>query len=991
MMNPSQRRRNALGGVRVTQLNDLGPMPQGGHIVSDRQGVLDAVASQSVFRNKGGYVQLPANLSAEQVPAFMGFVAPVLNGQFDTRIVNRDGRQSFAFKKQQKENGLRSPAELAFRRNAENPVDLTDGMNPANYPPGVTTGNPDDYRLNQNPLGGKMPQFAQRPQDAGYRVSYDDEVQPNYVNPVGYDPNDPYQAPVNMALPPEMQGYASFKTQPGVEPIYIANDDWAEFSKDSPGFQSIRQVDANGMFTGRIKNTGRRDFNFGVAQGDTINNNKGRVYNLQGEWPVENAAGQYTPQPIAQTLNQISRSQVPYGETEAKMMAGGFAVSGNSEMGNTAYPLNQPGRPTTWVDSPTIQYDLLKGSGGSYVPVDTGDALAGTWKDTAYSKADQMVKDDMLSGQYGMPDRFAVSTRRRPGATSIADVGSIGYQGAPTEGLFSAPGYAFQQNRNRTRLTGPTPESAITPLRTYSQSEPLQANGYGVLVQPARLPSAFQAPAAPVGGMDFQTMSPTSIQSSYNGVNMPSTVYQDKGTSQYPFDASPGLQKERIDANGRVLFEASENEFGVNGLNDYGNTLNAPSLSESGSRSGYLDEAYSRDFAKNAASEWQYAQNGRHIPTAYGKGRNNSTTKAQQQSEKFRILNKADDLMMLEQQMGGQATNLLEAVDRGYTVNRQDGIDRRVYDMVDRPNSSRSLPPNLFNLVPRGNQVIEVGKDVFGQAEQLHAASRQANMGFNNALQIEADVKGYSLDEIHRELVFKGMGPEAEAIARANTEAYAPPMSAFDNRLVGSFKQQQEMARRAMYGQSILDETQRRAMPLPDVEPMRVSIMDDAGDLRQQVMPVDYRDMLQARRDLSQQGYGQLQQRLPVAYGQDSDRYPVINVGHPNMKAYGYTKDGKADLAAGREFTQNNEFYTQDNEGVRQFYGGQSFPLTLGVVPSHPSDFIADQAIRIQPAYQYNQTDRQNTAGNRLRGEGYVPPAILDPFELARRNAGISY
>jgi hypothetical protein len=63
----------------------------------------------------------------------------------------------------------------------------------------------------------------------------------------------------------------------------------------------------------------------------------------------------------------------------------------------------------------------------------------------------------------------------------------------------------------------------------------------------------------------------------------------------------------------------------------------------------------------------------------------------------------------------------------------------------------------------------------------------------------------------------------------------------------------------------------------------------------------------------------------------------------------------------------------------------------MGVVPGRADNFTPDEAIRIQPAYQYNQADMQNTAGDRLRGEGYVPSAILTPEELARRNAGIGY
>jgi hypothetical protein len=363
--------------------------------------------------------------------------------------------------------------------------------------------------------------------------------------------------------------------------------------------------------------------------------------------------------------------------------------------------------------------------------------------------------------------------------------------------------------------------------------------------------------------------------------------------------------------------------------------------------------------------------------------------------------------------MGGRPTNLLQAVDRGYTVNRQDGIDRPVYDMIDNPNNSRGLPPDLFNLIPRAGRYQETGTSPFDVAERLHGAARQADMGFQNNLGTESDLRGVRPDDIQRELILREMAqqkPDLALFTRAMADQdqsmatissksdlrqmaaqQGPAMTGFDERLVGSFKQQQEMARRAMYGQFALDETQKRAMPLPDVEPVQVSIMDAAGNLTQTVRDMDYRDVLSQRRDLGNQGYGQLQQRIPVAYDDNGDRYPVVNVGHENMRSYPYTDKGKADLARGEAFTQNNQFHSIGPGGERIFHGVQSLPLTMGVTPGRADNFTPDEAIRIQPAYQYNQADMQNTAGDRLRGEGYVPPAILTPEELTRRLSGNGY
>lgn len=937
-MNPSQARRNALGGVqvrrlnvdlspapgalsRIIQINDLGAMPKGGHTVTDRQGVLDAIGSQTLLRQKGGYVQLPAQLPSSAVPAFMQMVDPVLNGQYSTQLNSRAGNQTFAWRRNQTELGLRNRQEIASFP-GQTDLDVlaspeTGGYQSARYefdyePTGYETRN---FQTNTT---GEKPIVV----ETGYR-------------------SDPSLLQTRGVVQPDMVGYSSYATAPGVRDLYLSNDDWAEMGLSASGYAGTRQVDSEGNFTGRMKNTGRRDFNFGVAQGQTVGNSKGKVYSLQGVWPVENNQGEYKLESVASTLNQLAQNRVPYGETEAKMMAGDFVVSGNSEMTRDVYDINA-NRPRTWIDSPVSELDNINSNSNILVPVDTGDALYPTWNDTAYSKADQMTRDDMLSR----------------GNTSEASVLGIGYRGAPTAGLSVAPlpnRDINYQPRDVARLAGPLGYGKLPPIRNYSESATLVPRN---LVGLNRMPTAFQGPAVPIGGTDFTGLNPTSIDKRYSYINLPSTVYTDKGTSRFNFDPHPGLVEERLDANNRVMWDASQDENGVNGLNDYGNILNAPSLQDVESQTGYLMPTYKRDFANERMAPWQYNSRGRHIPAVYGEGRNESTTQTRQQKEKFRILEKADRLLALEKQMG-------------------------MHPNID-----------LFDLVPRNQYLASPTTGVFDQVQNLHRASRQADMAFDNALQIEADIKGYTPDEVQRELIFRAMGPEAGAIARSETAAYAPTMTGFDNRLVNSFRQQQEMARRAAYGQFAYDETERRAINLPDVEPYRVTIGQATPDgslkLTESVQNLDYRDMLAQRRTLAAQGYGQLQQRIPVQYGQEGSAYPVVEVGHQNMRGYPHTKEYKQ-TPSDQRFTENNQFYSIGPDGRRVMHGTATLPLTLGQNPSRADDFVADEAIRIQPAYQYGREDFQNTAGDRLRGEGYVPPAILDPIELARRNAGISY
>lgn len=711
---------------------------------------------------------------------------------------------------------------------------------------------------------------------------------------------------------------SAFRGVPAVEmigqtgPMYISNDDVAE-RRQSPV-----------------------DYRFGVDQGRYVANGNGRVYpeafNLI---PQRDSNGRSVPisqNTILGQIDDIGMSGV-MENPESKFLEGAMLRDERAAQGYTADGMTRYGGDfgaSQGLMGSLLAGNLAKRQSGGVTPdmqrhIDArfrngisprmGDIPVApeypefvaryqprdrSAVDAVVARYNQRAADPNLTymqgfdGQYNPAGLFAdrpevVSSVLGKYEKDYADYDSAlrAFNTAPTNynpgALSAAPARLFQPQLPSIDVTSSLFRE--TPLRNYSQSQELVPNQYGVLVAASRQNSL---PMEPIGGIDYQTMAPTIVKSGFNSVELPSTVYADKGLTAYPINS------------GQRLTDGREDDIGFNGYNDYGNSINNP----------------------------------------------------------FGDYELPSDQFIVPKKIPGDSTRVIV---RNNTT---------AYDQVDR----------------------------------LEKAARSANIGYQYNLSETQDFTGYPASQIEGDLILRTIGkedPELEMFARrmadqpqsaalsTATALRNVPLNGIDERLLNSFQQQQEMARRAQFGQIAYDNNERQAMPLPDVEPVRVSVLDEDGNFSQTVQDMDYRDMLAQRRQMAQQGYGQLQQRLPVSYDQNGDRYPVVQVGPVNIDAYQHGNEYKADVAAqANPFTVNNQFFAGPREN-RIMHGQQSLPITLGVNPSRADDFVPDEAIRIQPGYSYSRADFQNTAGNRMRGEGYVEPPILTPAELARRRTQI--
>lgn len=685
--------------------------------------------------------------------------------------------------------------------------------------------------------------------------------------------------------PSRLDGMPAIEMIGGTRPLFITNDDWAEAAL--------------------LKGRSPIDYNFGGSQGDIVGNNKGNVYEIYQEVPLRRH---------------------------------GLSV----------------GIPT---DEVLADFNQVRPTAGSPEVI---------WTDAAQGREDNRWKIDMLAQQMRAqnmaeagidPDSArgqAILSEYPKRWTSAPDIGgdaSYPYRGNPEMDMlrpapvaqFAPPSYDVT-------------EQILAPgiIRNYSQTEQLEPNRYGVLVRsPSSVPNAFAQPVQPQGGFDLTTADPTITISGTWGpaenptVNLPSTVYEDRGLSPYRLETGSRLPDNFL----------TEDEIGFNGFNDYGNTIG--SFGNEASSAGYVDEV-----------QRKYNSSGNAVLSKEGRA-----------AERDRILAKADTLDNLQAQYG----------------NRND----------------------LFALMPRGTNYIEPNQSAYARVEDLQRAARQQNANYQNRLGNEAEGLGLSPEALQRELMLTDMAqrnPNLALLARAMADqpqsmatinskselqamADSPMLAAtdYDRQLINAYNRQEEMSRRAALGQFTLDDVQRQSMPLPDVQNVRVSNLDADGNFTQSVQPMDYRDVLAAVRANQQAGYGQLQQALPVQYDEGGDRFSVIQVGPTNIDSYIGNPDKPhkkylADLGANVPFTQPNQFFSQPGPELssRVFHGQQELPITLQVRPSRADDFVPEESIRVQPVYQYGREDMINTAGNRLRGEGYVPPGILTQAELEARVKGQS-
>jgi hypothetical protein len=945
--------------VRTIQVQNLGPMPKGGHQITDREGLLNAIGSQTLFQNRGGYVPLPIRLSPEKQQEIIQYVEPVMHG-FTPEINERYGKQSFVFRRTPQEFGLRTPQE---KRDLA--VYASSGISPRERIEGVFP---------------RKLEFGEGIDD----IVPDSHIPDGELIPANVRVVPQWQRDQRLVSPPRIQrenGAPAIEMEYGRRPMWISNDDWSEA----------------GLHQGKSP----KDYNFGWTQGETVGNNSGKMYDIAGDWPRQHpVTGEYYPVSTRSILNDINALSGPDMQ-ESKSLSGGFVTSGSTEMARPVYQINQPGRPKTWVDSPTVEYDRLGYTNATNVPVDAPDAMFGTWRDSAYSQAEQMQRQDILDGVFGQTD--------------LRKLEGIGYRGAPTEALSSAPqrqmllaqsipvtktvplygdsvseqvntaylpeltGIGQPQNyrfgrmvsvdnpqdyatvqRTRTNLAVmptevgqaykmrgnmllPGSMNEVMPsgevrfgnnfVRHYSEDENLQPNAYGMLIPSGKVPTAFSNAVEPKGGYNLSS-SPAYVNKAANQIfygrdinkpenysadiiNLPSSAYGDIGLSTFRTYISP----EEI-ASGAIKPK-------VRMYNEYG--------------------AYEGTDERRAI-------------------------------EKRRILEKASRLTDLEQQYGN-------------TV-------------------------NPFEMLPRSENWNE-SIDAHDQLSRLQRTQRQENAAFRNKLEGRAEDIGQYQNEIHRQLILKEMArrnPEAAVVANAMADRTPQdfgspevqsvmsqglsgvPTTDYDRHLLNSFQRQQEMERRAQLGEFIMRTTQEETMPLPDVEPVTRTVMgidrEGYAKFRTTTKPMDYRDVLAQARGFQERGYGQLQQAIPVQYDENGSRFPVMQVGPANMNAYRRSKSDSDNLYnyvddsnAGVAYTKPNQFSHQATPALssRVFHGQQSFPVTMDVMPSRADNFTPEEAIRVMPAYQYTQDDLRNSAGNRLRGEGYAPSGALADQEIQRR------
>lgn len=285
--------------------------------------------------------------------------------------------------------------------------------------------------------------------------------------------------------------------------------------------------------------------------------------------------------------------------------------------------------------------------------------------------------------------------------------------------------------------------------------------------------------------------------------------------------------------------------------------------------------------------------------------------------------------------------------------------------------------------------------DAQDQIDRLNRVARSTNAAYQSHAEGFATDRGYYPQDVQREVLISTMQPEAQTIVREVTEPGMPV--SVSNSLIESYLRSAEMESRAGRAQNIVDQVAQQTMPLSDTEAYRVSwvkeMPDGFGPVKSATREMDFRDAMAKVRSGQQEGYGQLQQELPVAYDQKGERYSLMNVGEYNIPAYQRSEKGKADAAAGVALTMPNQFYAKTGPDLsdRAFFGQQSLPIAMGVNPSRLDEFTPEEAVRIQPVYQRTHDEMINTAGNRLRSEGYSPPALLSEQERIARLTGDGY
>lgn len=330
-------------------------------------------------------------------------------------------------------------------------------------------------------------------------------------------------------------------------------------------------------------------------------------------------------------------------------------------------------------------------------------------------------------------------------------------------------------------------------------------------------------------------------------------------------------------------------------------------------------------------------------------------------------------------------------------------------------------------------QAVNVGLEAQDQVNNLNRSARYADAGYRSSLDSNADYYGVYPKDLEREVVLRGMGPEDQFYARAYADqdqsaarlpandlqaliSQQQTMPGFGNgtatslanrqkndELVDAYLKASEMRSRAGRGQAILDNVQTRTLDLPDQGNYRVTFSEPGNDgwtapRSVEYEGVDYRDILGKAQDAKTAGFGQMQQALPAQVNDAGQLRTFMQIGPESIAGYSRgtspTSNYQQDLAAGTPFTSPNQIFVQASnreagDPTRQFYGNQTLPVTISADGTDFRDYDPNNALQIQPIYTPTDAERRNTVGQRLRGEGYSPEAVLADVELRRRAQNI--